>query len=123
MHVQGCKEKSYPEIHLSLRTSHWCTYSTLGRQKNCIYVIEAKIVTPRVEHIDTPIYFLQYQFDNGIFIPKYEKSSVMPADICTKPCSGPIFIRSTKWMNGFRFYPIIETEHYQLMRLHELVVK
>ena len=39
----------------------------------------------------------------------------MPADICTKPCSGPIISRSNKWMTGFRFYPTSETEHYQFM--------
>ena len=54
---------------------------------------------------------------------KYEKSSVMPAGMCTKPCSGPIISRSTKWITGFRFYPTSETEHYQFMRLHEFIVK
>ena len=27
----------------------------------------------------------------------------MPADMCTKPCSGPIISRSIKWMTEFRF--------------------
>ena len=61
-----------------------------------ISFVLAQIVTPRVKHIDIPVYFLQNQFDNGLFIPKYGKSSVMPADMCTKPCSGPITSRSTK---------------------------
>ena len=52
---------------------------------SCISVVEAKIVTPRVKHMDIPVYFLLEQFDNGLFIPKYDKSSVMPADMCTKP--------------------------------------
>ena len=32
-------------------------------------------------------FFLQAQFDNGIFVPKYENYSVTPADMCTKTCS------------------------------------
>ena len=44
---------------------------------SCIYVVEAKIVIPSAKHIDIPVYFLQEQFDNGLFLPKYEKSSVM----------------------------------------------
>ena len=30
---------------------------------SCIYVVEDKIVTPRVKHIDVPVYFLLDQFD------------------------------------------------------------
>ena len=62
--------------------------------------------------------FSTRKFDNGIFLPKYENSSVMPADMCTKPCPGPIISRVNKWMTGFRFYPTSETEHYQFMRLN-----
>ena len=71
------------KIHLEYNTS-------------CIYVAESKRVTPRVKQIDIPVYFLQEIFENGLFLPKYEKSSVMPEDMCTKPCSGPIIIRSNK---------------------------
>ena len=84
-------------------TVHW-EYNT-----SRIYAVEAKIVTPRVKHIEILVYFLQEQFDNGLFVPKYENSSVMPEDICTKPCSGPIIIRSTKFMTVFRFYPTSDT--------------
>ena len=44
---------------------------------------------------------LSLNFDNGIFIPKYYKSSFIPADICTKPSSGPIIGWSNKLMAGF----------------------
>ena len=104
-------------LHTGAHTVHW------EDRKSFIYFVEAKRVTPRVKHIDIPVCFLQEQFDNGLFIPKYEKSSVIPEDMCTKPCSGPIISRSTKWMTGFRFYPTIETEHYQSMILHEFIVK
>ena len=82
------------------------------------FLLKQKIVTPRVKHIDIPVCFLQEQFYNGLFLPKYEKSSFMPAYMCTKQCSGPIISRSTKSMTGFIFYPTSETEHYQFMILH-----
>ena len=46
-----------------------------------ISVVEAKIVTPKVKHIDIPIFFLQEQFDNGLFIQKYYNSNVIPVDM------------------------------------------
>ena len=85
-------------------------------------VVESRIFSHRVKHIDINVYFLQEQFENGIFVPKYAKSSVMPIDMCTKPRSGLIISRSNKWITGFRFYPTSDTEHYQLMKLHEFVV-
>ena len=105
------------ELHIGAPTIHW-EYNTI-----CIYVVEYKRVTLRVKQIEITVQFLQEQFDNGIFIPKYEKSSVMLEGMCTKPCSGTIIIWSNKWMTGFRFYITSDTEHYQLMRLHEFVVK
>ena len=104
-------------LHTGAPTEH-CEYNT-----SFISVVEAKIDTPRVKHIDIPVCFLQEKFDNSLFLPKYEKSSVMPEDMCTKPCSCPIISRSTKWMTGFIFYPTSETEHYQFMRLNEFIVK
>ena len=89
---------------------------------SCIYVVEAKRVTPRVKQISIPVYFILEFFDNGIFVPKYEKSIVITEDMCTKPFFGPIIIQSTKWMNGSRFYPTSDKEHYQIMRLHEFLL-
>ena len=43
--------------------------------------------------------------ENGLFVPNYEKYSVMYPDMCTKPCSGPIISRITKWTTAFIFYP------------------
>ena len=42
--------------------------------------------------------------------------------MCAEPCSSPIISWITKLMTGFRLYPTIDIEHYQLMRLHGLVV-
>ena len=46
----------------------------------------------------------------------------MSPDMCTKPCPVPIISWVTEWMTGFRFYPTSDTEHYQLVILHEFVV-
>ena len=120
MHVQICKGGgSYPYIYmeaLAFRTSAPTVHCE--DRTRCIYVIEAKTVTPIVLKIDIPVCFLQEHFDNGLFITKYEKSSVILADMCTKPCAGPIFSLSTQWMSVFIFYPTSETKHYQLIILH-----
>ena len=100
-------------LHTGAPTVHW------EDNKMFISVVEAKRVTPRLKQINIHVCLKKI---NGIFIQKYDKSSVMLADLCTQPCSGPIISRSTKSMNGFRFYPTSETEHYQLMRLHEFIV-
>ena len=100
-------------IHTVSPTLHW------EDNTSCIYVVEVKQVTIGVKHIETHVYFIQEQFENGIFVPKYEKSSVMSEDMCTKPFSGPIISWSTKYMTGFIFIPTSDTEHHQLMRLHE----
>ena len=81
-------------LHTGAPTVHW------EDNTSCIYVVESKIVTPRVKHLDIPVCFLQEQFNNGLFLPKYEKYSVIKEEMFTKPCSGPIIIRSTKWMTG-----------------------
>ena len=50
------------EIHTGAPIVHW--------EENTIFisVVESKIFTPRVKHNDTPVCFLQEQFDNGLFI-------------------------------------------------------
>ena len=53
-------------------------------------MVEAKRVTPRVNNIDIRVYFLQENFDNGLFVPKYENFSVMRKYMFAKPCLGPI---------------------------------
>ena len=93
-------------IHTGAPTVHW-KYIT-----SCISVVEDKIVTPRVKNIAIAVCFIQETFDNGIFVPKYEKSSVMPEDVCKKPCVGPVISQSTKCITGFRLYTNSDTEHY-----------
>ena len=88
----------------------------------CVYVVENKTVTLRVKHIEIPVCFLQEQFYNGIFVPKYQKPSVITGYMCTKPFSGPVIIRSTKMMTGFILYPSSDTENYQIVILQEFFV-
>ena len=94
----------------------------IGKTTQVVFFCEAKIVTPRVKHIYIHVCFLQEQFYNGLFVTKYEKSSVMQEDMCNKPCPCKIISQSTKWMNRFILYPTNDIEHYQLMRLHEFVL-
>ena len=77
-------------LHTSAPTLHWYDRNSF------ISIVESKRVTPRVKQFDVHVCFLQEKFDNGLFITKYEKSSVMPEDMCNKPCACPIISRSTK---------------------------
>ena len=110
-----CHMKSL-SLHTGALTVNW------EDNTSCISVVEAKIYTPIFKNIYISVSFLQEIFDNGIFVPKYDNSSVIPEDMCTKPCSGPIISWSTKWITGFMFYPTSDTQDYQLMTLHEFVV-
>ena len=106
----------YLALHTGAPTVHW-EYNTIF-----VSIVEAKMVTPKVKHIDIPVCFLQENFDNFPFVPKYDNSSVVPAGMFIKPCSGPIISQINKWMTIFRCYPTIDTEHYQLVVLHHSVV-
>ena len=52
------------EINSGAPASHW------EDNKICIYIFEAKRVTPRVKHIDITVFFIQEQRTNGLSIPK-----------------------------------------------------
>ena len=52
-------------LHTGTPTVHW------EDNTSCISVVGAKIVTPKVKHIDIPVCFIQEQFDNDLFILKY----------------------------------------------------
>ena len=56
-----------------------------------------------VKHVEITVNSLQEHFDNGVFVPKYEKYSVIPEDMYTKPCSVPIIIRSKDWCLGLDY--------------------
>ena len=77
---------------------------------------------PRVKQIDIPVCFLQEQFDNSIFVPKYEKCSIVPSYMCTKPCLDPIISWITKCMTEIRLYSSSDTRLHQLMKLHDFYV-
>ena len=49
-------------------------------------LLNIKELLLELKRIDSPVCFLKEKFENGIFVPKYEKSSVMIAYMCIKPC-------------------------------------
>ena len=48
-----CRYMESLEIHTGAPTFYW------GYNTSCISVVEVKIVTPRVKHIDIPVCFLK----------------------------------------------------------------
>ena len=67
---------------------------------------------------DIPVCFIQYFFDIGILVKKYEKSSAIPSDMCTKPCLVTITHQSTKCTTWLKVYPYSDTKHHKIMKLH-----
>ena len=55
------------------------------------------------------LHFLYKNKLTMVFPPKYDNSSVIMEDMCTKPCFGQIISQGTNLINGFRFYPTIDT--------------
>ena len=102
-------------IHTGSPTVHW------SDNKSCIYVVEAKRVTPIILKIDIPVCFIQEKWTIMVLLTNYDKYSVMQTDMCTKPCSGLIISWGTKWVTGIIFYPTSDTEQYQTMILHEFI--
>ena len=94
--------------NLSGATRNLLTF-TLGKTLNWedsisfISKVEAKKVTTRFKHIKIT-FFTQEKYENGLFISKYDKYSTTTDDMCTKPCSGPIIRRITKWITGCHLY-------------------
>ena len=62
-------------LQTGAHTVHW------GENTSCIFIVEAKRVTPIVTHIDIPVYFIQDQFDNGLFFQN-TRSTVSFRKIC-----------------------------------------
>ena len=81
-------------------------------------MVEATIGTPKVKQIDTTVCFILEQFENVLFVPKYENPTITPVDMSTKPCLFLVTWQSNKYMTGLGFYPSNDTEQYKLMKLH-----
>ena len=62
-------------LHTSAPTVHW------EDNTSSIYVVEDTIFTTRSKRIDIPVYFLQEQFYNGIFVLKYDITILMLEDM------------------------------------------
>ena len=66
---------------------------------NFISVVDSKRVTTRVKHINIPDSFIQDQYENGLYIPKYDKYNIIPDDMCT-PDWVPLSAESRNWWLG-----------------------
>ena len=69
--------------------------------------------------MDILVRFLKKKIRNGIFDPKYEKSSVIKVDMCTKPCLYTTTTQINNWTIGFRLYSSSDGKDHQIMNLNE----
>ena len=70
----------YLALHTGAPTVYW------GDNISCIYFVGFKIITHIGKHVYIPVCILQEQYYNGDFVPKYDNSSIILEDMCTKPC-------------------------------------
>ena len=57
-------------------------------------------------------------YENGIFIPKYEKSGRTFTYMCTNPCLRTIISQIMKCLTQFFFYPFDDSTSCQLTAIH-----
>lgn len=82
-----------------------------------IDIIKANRVTSRVKHIAVPVAYIHEKYDAKLVTPEHIKTTIQPADMSTKPVSGPVLQRHFKFIRGYRFYPPKGSEHYTLLQL------
>ena len=96
------------------------TGATPGYEDNqpTIDVIKAGKVTSRVKHIAVPVAYLNEKYDQYVAEPQYINTKIQPADMGTKPVSGPLLHDHFWNIRGATFYPPITSKHYALLELH-----
>jgi hypothetical protein len=88
----------------------------------CIDSLEANIVTTRVKHIAVQISWVHDQIaTEHVKLMKVDTINLNLADSGTKPNPSPVFFRQYDYIIRVRFYPPQESEHYQLLKLHNFI--
>ena len=92
-----------------------------GDSQPCIDACEANSVTTRVKHLAVSIAYIHEQIEANIIKLEKIDTTLNIADSGTKPNPSPIHFRHYDYIIGVRFYPPIESEHYQLLELHKFI--
>ena len=80
-------------------------------------IMKACRCTPRTKYLGLHAAFCQQEQSRGNADLQYLKSSMMMADMGTKPLSGPALSRFLEWAIGVRFYPSKESQQHTHMAL------
>ena len=75
-------------------------------------MIEAGRVTSNLKHLDLPVTYLHILHESATIKTAEATSKTMVANFLTKQETGPIHLRSTKWVTGRQNYPPINSPHY-----------
>ncbi len=95
-----------------------CSSPTPGHMDNAALeaIISSQRMTPRSRHLDIPIAYLQ-EHNGSTYVPKLIRTYYMLADIGTKPLSVHLHRRLKYWLMGAQFYPVPDTEHFNLLEM------
>lgn len=80
-------------------------------------IMKACRVTPRTKYLGLHASYCQQEQQRGNADIQYLKTSMMLADMGTKPLTGPALTRFTEWAIGKRFYPSPSSAQYKYLDL------
>lgn len=76
-------------------------------------MLQAQQVTSNLKHMDIPLRYVHEEHENGALLCLPCSSENMFADTLTKQETGPKHLLARKWYVGHRFYPPVNSQHYQ----------
>ena len=82
-----------------------------GDNKASINIIQQNKISPRSRHLDIPVTFSYDYLTKKYFSLHHINTKLNPADISTKPTSGPALSRHWNFLRGLRFHPPHHTPH------------
>ena len=78
-------------------------------------MLDAQQTTSNLKHLDVPLTYVHEQHENSVILCLPCKSEHMFADTMTKQETGPKHLQARDWYVGKKFYPPVNSKHYQLL--------
>ena len=91
-----------------------CPIHLFADNKAFINIIQQNKLSPQSRHLDIPVTFSFDYLQKKYFTIHHIKTKLNPADISTKPTSGPTNTRHWNFLRGHRFHPPQQLSSYEL---------
>lgn len=77
-------------------------------------VLDAQQTTSNLKYMDVPLTYVHEQHENSVILCLPCKSEHVFADTMTKQEIGPKHLHACDWYVGKKFYPPVNSKHYEL---------